>query len=466
MRLLCPTSHGTGVFRARVLSDCAHERERAARTERVSYREKVEDAQGAPEQLERLFQSALKENNGAAFKADVLACHRAAPDNLLYAAWVYRLEVVPGETFSGRRKTNWKLGLPLSLATGLIMWLLSNERLVYHPEQMPYLGHLAAPILAVFTVVFLSATAKNSTGRALWASAMLAAVVAYVMFLSPQKELYSLLMAPHLFLLSWTVVGFSVIGAGASTRNKFAFLIKSIEAVVTAGVFLVATLVFSGITLSMFQALDVEIDDAIVRLLFVGFPGAIPLIAVASVYDPLVSAASQEFRRGVGRLIITFPRVLLVLTIVVLVVYLVVIPFNFMAPFENRDVLITYNVMLFSVMGLLVGATPVTADDLSLRLQNYLRSAIIVVAALVVVVSLYSLAAVVYRTVGHGLTINRMTVIGWNSINIALLALMIFRQLHGGKVGWVAKLQWTFSEGISAYIVWAVFVTIFTPWLF
>jgi hypothetical protein len=286
------------------------------------------------------------------------------------------------------------------------------------------------------------------------------------MFLSSEKEHYRLLMAPHLLLLSWAAVGFSVVGAGASTRNKFAFLIKSIEAVVTGGVFLVATFIFSGITLSMFEALDVEIADAIVQLMFFGLGGAIPMLAIASAYNPLVSPASQDFRRGVGRLIVTFPRVLLALTIMVLAAYLVVIPFHFMEPLENRDVLIVYNVMLFAVMGLLLGATPVTADDLSERLQNGLRSAIITVAALVVVVSLYALAAVVYRTIGHALTINRMTVIGWNSINIVLLALLIFRQLRGGKVEWVAALQQTFSDGISAYIAWAVFVSIVTPWLF
>ena len=56
----------------------------------MKYRAEVEAAYQSPEKLERLFQIALKENNEAAFKADVVACHRAAPDNLLYAAWFHR----------------------------------------------------------------------------------------------------------------------------------------------------------------------------------------------------------------------------------------------------------------------------------------------------------------------------------------------------------------------------------------
>jgi fumarate reductase subunit D len=137
-----------------------------------------------------------------------------------------------------------------------------------------------------------------------------------------------------------------------------------------------------------------------------------------------------------------------------------------MAPFEHRDVLIIYNVMLFAVMGLLLGATPVTAADLSARLQSALRKAIMVVAVMVVIVSLYALAAVIYRTVGHGLTVNRMTVIGWNSVNIGLLVLLLYRQLRRGRKAWVRNLQKTFGDGIFAYTAWGVFVTIAAPWLF
>jgi hypothetical protein len=168
----------------------------------------------------------------------------------------------------------------------------------------------------------------------------------------------------------------------------------------------------------------------------------------------------------VGRLIVTFPRILLGLTLVVLVIYLITIPFNFMAPFEEREVLIIYNVMLFAVMGLLIGATPVNADDLSPRYQNILRLGIVAVAILVVVVSLYAFAAIVYRTVEGGLTINRLAIIGWNGINIALLVQLIDRQLRQRQTAWIDSLHMTFSNGITLYVAWAVILMLATPWLF
>ncbi len=70
-------------------------------------------------------------------------------------------------------------------------------------------------------------------------------------------------------------------------------------------------------------------------------------------------------------------------------------------------------------MGLLIGATPICPEDVSAKVQNALRNGILAVAILAVLVSLYALSAVVYRSVDGGITINRLTIIGWNSINIA-----------------------------------------------
>ena len=63
-------------------------------------------------------------------------------------------------------------------------------------------------------------------------------------------------------------------------------------------------------------------------------------------------------------------RLLLPLTLGVLVIYIIVIPFYFFEPFNNRDVLIVYNLMLFAIMALLLGATPIRGADLSPQLQN------------------------------------------------------------------------------------------------
>jgi hypothetical protein len=91
-------------------------------------------------------------------------------------------------------------------------------------------------------------------------------------------------------------------------------------------------------------------------------------------------------------------------------------------------VLIIYNGMLFAVVVLLVGATPVSLADISPRLARWLRLGIVIVAALALIVSLYALAAILYRTALDRLTPNRLAFIGWNVVNIGLLFLVLFFQ--------------------------------------
>jgi len=144
---------------------------------------------------------------------------------------------------------------------------------------------------------------------------------------------------------------------------------------------------------------------------------------------------------------------------------LFVIPFNFMQPFRNRDILIVYNAMLFAVMGLLIGATPLEEHDLP-KYHGALRAGILTVASLTVLISLYALSATVYRTALGGFTLNRVTIIGWNTINIGILVLLIYKQVKHGAAAWVGSLQSAVSAGTIAYVVWALFLTLISPWLF
>jgi hypothetical protein len=137
-----------------------------------------------------------------------------------------------------------------------------------------------------------------------------------------------------------------------------------------------------------------------------------------------------------------------------------------MEPFKNRDVLIVYNVMLFGIMGLLIGATPVHSEDLSPKLESALRYGMLAVAILAALVSIYALSATVYRTVGGGITINRLTIIGWNSINITILLLVIFRQLRYKGENWASHMKAVFSQGMVGYVVWDIFLIVAIPLLF
>jgi hypothetical protein len=429
----------------------------------LKYIPEIQANQNDPKLLEDLYQAALRKGESDEFAAALQACYQQSPDTMLYAAWHYRLQQVAPESLEEDRKVNWRLAVPLSVVLGLIFWILSGRPGVLDLEL------LAGPIIACFVIAFLILASNTNQKAAALTIAGLAGVTAYaVIFVTFWERSwdYETLMALHLPLLAWIATGFSLLWSRSDHHNRFAFLRQSIEVFFTAGLYLIAGVIFVLITFGLFEAIGIWLSDEVMRLLLAGGGGLIPILAVATAYDPSKAPSQQSFQQGLGKLITTLMRLLLPLTLLVLVIYLLVIPFNFMAPFFDRDVLIVYNVMLFAIMGLLVGATPVNEHNLAVKHHRLLRLGILVVAALTVLVSLYALSATVYRTVSGGITINRLTIIGWNSINIGILGMLIYKQLVGGPAQWVQSLQETFSRGVIGYVVWTLFLALAIPLLF
>ncbi len=436
-----------------------------------SYLQEITAYKNNPQQLEALYQAARGRHETGQFSADLSACFTSEPENLLYQAWHYRLLSALEEPKKREGiSANWKLAIPLAIANGLIFWALSDPRLAF-PRGIPYLALLAAPITAIFVMWFLSLTARVNTQRSLLVSACLAVLVAAALLLNQLVAIktsydYPILMVLHLALFAWAGIGAAMIGLAADAENRFAFLMKSLEAAIVGGVYLIAGMAFGGITLGMFAALSVTLPDVLIRFIAAGGAGLIPVIAVVTIYDPLAEPKGQDFQQGLSRFIGTMMRLLLPLTLGVLMVYIFVIPFNFLQPFKNRDVLIIYNAMLFGIMGLLVGATPIDLEELSPRLGSAVRNGILAVACLATLVSLYALSAILYRTATSAVTINRLTMIGWNIINIALLVMMIARLILNHPQPWNKGIKAVYSLGAVAYVGWTLFVIVVMPFLF
>jgi len=446
----------------------------------MTYQQRVNDLAADPEQLEQEYQAALKAGQAGEFEQAIEDGYENAPDNLLYAAWFYRLKHT-----AKKAKDNvvaWAWVIPLALLNALLFWWLSGDQFTiavggatnFSRDLAPVIVWLAAPLSAVFVLTYLTVAGRRSWQTAVIAGAVLLAAAAYVLLLYPQlgtipfQEQYLMLMMFHLPFLAWAGVGAFLVSRHRDPGNRFAFLIKSLEIFIVGGLFIMAGMLFTGITVGLFDALNIETPEAVLRLFFAGGLGLIVVIVVAVFYNPTVPPAEQALDEGLSRLIALLMRLLLPLTLLVLLVYLFFIPFNFRAPFDNRDVLVIYNAMLFAVVALLVGATPLDLKDVTPRQATWLRRGIVAVAALALLVSLYALAAIIYRTGIDRLTPNRLTFIGWNIVNIGLLILLLVQQfrVRAAEGQWLHALHRSYSAGTVAYAAWTLIVILALPWLF
>jgi len=437
-----------------------------------------EQALNDPQSLETLYQTARRENWTEMFETEITKRHASTPDNLLWAAWYFRLQAESRSESPGR-SIPWRLAIPFSLALSLIFWLVAPN-MESPVKTVPNILLLWAPAVACLMTAFLAVATRAAQpsgfspvrfSLAAFQKPFLVflgivLVTAYAMIMgSPSHETYRTLLIFHLPLLATLGVGLYLVGP-SDDQNSFAALHKGAEVVLTAGIMAGAAMAFIGITFGLFSAIGVAFPEPIKRYLFFGIPGLIPVLAIAITYDPILAPIKQRFDQGFSRLVFTVARLFLPLTILVGAIYIASIPANFFKPFEQRDVLIIYNVMLFAVMALLSFATPLREQDVPEKWRVHLRRAIVTISIMTVVVSLYALSATVYRTALGGMTANRMTVIGWNTLNIGILCLFLLRQLGFDRTSWIASTQRVFRFGMIGYGVWGLFVTVAVPLIF
>jgi hypothetical protein len=435
-----------------------------------NYRELIRAAGNTPEQLEQLYQAARRARRAGQFTQDLNTLYQESSENVLYAAWHYRLQQGAPEDWLARVSSHWRLAILMSVLLGLILWGLSDPNLVIG-NQVPYVVILGAPIIALFLASFFFLITRAQKNRYLIVLLAVIGLTGYAVAMALRPDVtneYLPLAVLHLILLAGGALAVYLAGWRLPARDLFAFLLKSLETVGTAGVYAIVWGIFVYLTYVLFEAIGVDLtgNDPLLRLLVFGGAGLIPLVAVMSVYDPKMGLGQQEFRRGFARILMIGLHAMLPLSLLILVLFLLVLPFNFFQAYNNRLTLIVFNALLFAIIGLLIGLLPLSADEFSPTYLRWLRVGTAALAGLVIIVSLYALSAILYRTAQDQLTMNRLTIIGWNSINIVLLVLVLSRLVRPGKQFWGEAAQSVFRPGAYAYLAWGGLLLLALPWLF
>jgi hypothetical protein len=437
----------------------------------MTYLDTIRNNSTDPERLELAYQAAVRAGDAADFVDAMEASYADAPGNSLLAAWHYRFVYALTAEGAGRAVA-WGWAVLAALLNGAALWLLSADRFMLEPFGNPGILLTWAPASASAVLIFLALAGSLGWIRVAIVGAALFGTTLYAYRAIPWlqgntfQEQYIALMTLHLPLLAWAGVGAALLWPRREADNRFAFLLKSLEVFIVGGLFGIAVGLFTFITVGLFDALGIQLGDPVMRVLVMGVGGLMPVLAVAVVYDPALPPVDQPFGDGMSKLIGLLMRILLPLTLIVLLVYVAFIPFNFRAPFENRDVLIVYSAMLFAVAALLTGATPAAGQALDPQTARWLRLGMLALSGLTVLVGLYALAAIGYRTWEGGWTPNRLTFVGWNVINLAILSGALVALARTDDGSWPATLRVSLSRGMVAYAIWVLVTIVAVPLIF
>lgn len=446
----------------------------------------IEVSRADPGALEGAYRSAVASGDKALFADAIAALVMRYPDDLLLRAWAHRLDIageseLVTEIAEDGTRRHWLVAICVSVILGLIFIFLTWEmvgELVDPATPRFLLGWApvtAAAILAFACIVHPSRQRLQFYGVALVLLTLLFGLAAWKGWgplvatrtggREPAGLAQASLIALHLPFVCWGVLTGAMCATLADTwRQTYAFVVKSAETIVTAGLYIIAGGVFTGLTIGIFQALGITLSDEVVIRFVCWGAGAIPVLAVATVYDPTRTPADQDWQTGLARVIRILVRLLLPLMIGVLIIYDgYFIPTQFMKAFTQRETLIIYNITIIAIIAVLAVAAPGLDERLAGRGQQVLRVAIVAAAILTVLLNAYALAAIVSRTISGGYTPNRHAVIGWNVVTLAMLGSVLLRQALARGRPWAEVWRRSMAQALVLAVAWSVWVVVGLP---
>lgn len=443
----------------------------------MNLKSQIEEARGDAAGLERLYKHALVAGNEAAFKEVIGRCAGEHPENLLFSAWACRLDLLlppppvvrpEGQTVNQSQTRRWWTAVATSVTLGVVYALIARDKppIPIPGEADPLFWIGWGPLTALGILFYLTMVDRSErriyryAGLAVIPIAVYTAVTAW-----GRTDDLAILSALHLPFVAWAAIGAALtLGHPDPARQCYAYLVKSTETVLVGGIYVAAGAIFLGLTYGIFAVLGINLPQNILQTIAAWGIGAIPVLALASVYDPMAAPVAQDWTTGLTRILRILTQLILPLALGVLVVYVFwFVPAYFWRPFQEREVLIVYNATILAILVLLTVVVSGPVDERSPRHDTILRYAVQALVGLTLFLNVYALAAITSRTFNFGLTPNRYAVLGWNVVTLLMLAVVGFRQWKGRSDPWVYIFRESIARVSVLAVAWALWVLIGLP---
>jgi hypothetical protein len=429
--------------------------------------------------LEQLYRQAVQQGHQESFCEAIARAFSSTGPSALLDAWGYRLNILPlGESIQADKRIQsaqthlWVTAISMSILSGIIWSILAGGKppLPFPNQAAPLFWLGWAPITALLIVAFLlAAGGVRDQARTLTVAGLAIGAISFLFgwMAWGRKDAVPFLTAFHLPFLTWIIVGAAMtLRLPNRAAQRMSFILKSAEALVTGGIYLAGTGILGLLTLGIFNVLGIHFtEDWISRCAALAL-GVVPILAVASIYDPRLSPAQQNFFNGPAPLMRLLTRLLLTPALGVLAVYVLwFIPRYFLRPFEERAVLIVYNATLAAVLLLIVLAIPNLNEELSAFWLKSLRHAITAMSFLALVLNFYALSAAISRTVRYGISPNRHAIIGWNVVTLFMLGSIMVSQIRASASDWAEHFRESFGRFLPLVAFFALWVLLASSWI-
>lgn len=407
---------------------------------------------GNPEKLETLFRSDRK-----AFAEAFERFSSESDDSPLVRFWKTRLD------FDNRSELIRSFSFPeISKVIGvcLIVAILIKLQALLHfsisPEE--YYKRNAA------IIVFMGLSAytfwmNKITDRVKIITVVLAFLipVIYVNLLPVNSNSASInLVFIHLPVLMWFVYG--VVFCDFDYRNpakRISFIRYNGDLAIMYAIIAIAGGILTGITVGLFSAIGMNIGRFYSENIVFTGAAAAPVVA---------SFLIERFPVVVNKTASIIAGIFSPIVLVTLVVFLMAMLITGKDPYNDRDFLLIFNVMLLGVMGIII----FSVSETSLIRNRKVRAGLLFTLSVIsVIIDIVALSAIVYRLGEYGLSPNRLAVLVSNLLvftNLVLIMIDFFGIVFRSKDH--SRVELTTARFLPVYMGWMIFVVFLFPLIF
>lgn len=400
-----------------------------------------------PGQLERLYRS-----NKAPFKREFSALYPEIKGNVLADFWNERLRYETDDI-------NWGSGkeLLLVIVAALIAGSIAKIPALFAIDvEFFYPRNIGFIFLPLLTAYF----AWKNNLKAKWIGVICGVMVVsliYINALPASTTSDTLILACiHLPLLLWVLLGASFVGNNISDYGRrLEYLRYNGDLIVMTTLILIAGGIMTGLTIGLFALIGFLIEQFYFEYVAIFGLAAAPIVG---------TYLTQTNPQLVDKVSPVIARIFSPLVLVMLVIYLGAIIYSGKDPYNDREFLIIFNLLLIGVMAIIFFSV---AESSKTRANATATWMLFLLSAVTVIVNCIALSAIVFRIAEWGITPNRLAVLGGNLLillNLLFITVQLFKSLT--KKSDIATVGRSIAMFLPVYSLWAVIVIFLFPVLF
>jgi hypothetical protein len=400
-----------------------------------------------PTQLEKLYR-----NNKVPFKKEFSNVYPELKGNILADFWNERLNYESDEIYWGSRR-EFSFILVASLLAGLLVKLPSifslNEELFYSRNA----GFIVFPFLMAYFI----RKQKLAINKIFLLFGAVLTCLLYINLLPNDVNSDTLSLACiHLPLLLWVLLGVSFTGESVKNSVKrLDYLRFNGDLAVMSALLVIAGGLMTGITIGLFALIGFQIEKFYFEYIVAfGLP-AVPIFA---------TFLTQTNPQIVSKVSPAIAKIFSPLVLVMLVIYLSAIIFSGKDPYNDREFLLLFNVLLVGVMALIFFSV---AESSTKEKQEWGIWVLLLLSIVTVAVNGIALSAISFRISEWGITPNRVAVLGGNVlmlVHLLIVTFMLFKTVT--KKAAITEVGRSIVLYLPVYFIWTIIIVFIFPILF